>query len=399
VDKLYLSLIGLAESRSLRKVLDQLDFPGEIYKMAWEDAWEELAKIGLYRSGPDVSQVGTTWLEGLVASGSVRPFTVGEVNSMGGAAAFFPATWQTVLVPWGQSRKVWAIPWLVDTRVIFYWRDMLEEAGIDETTAFVTPAQVEETMARLQDSGVEIPWGIWALGGGIALQNAASWVWSYGGDFLATDGKQLLFDRPEAIKGFTDHLKLCRYMPPGVKSIDAAAIDALGLFAQRRVAVMMGLCGWLPYFLEQSGVPDVMDRLGVAAPPEPAFVGGSSLIVWQHAHQVQTAVTMVRTLTSKHLVQALSRDILGFLPARLDVWAEPPYADDPHYKVLAQAIKTGRTFSVVPKWGMFENKLNQMIVQLWNTVLAEPNQNLANLVGAYVASLARRLAVSLGISR
>ncbi|MFL7794490.1 MAG: hypothetical protein AB8I69_20275, partial [Anaerolineae bacterium] len=174
MDKLYLSLIGLAESRSLRNVLDQLDFPGEIYKMAWEDAWEELAKIGLYRSGPDVSQVGTTWLEGLVASGSVRPFTVGEVNSMGGAAAFFPATWQTVLVPWGQSRKVWAIPWLVDTRVIFYWRDMLEEAGIDETTAFVTPAQVEETMARLQDSGVEIPWGIWALGGGIALQNAAS---------------------------------------------------------------------------------------------------------------------------------------------------------------------------------------------------------------------------------
>ena len=399
MDKLYLSLIGLAESQSLRNALDQLDFPCEIYKMVWDDAWEELAKIGLYRSGPDVSQVGTTWLEGLVTAGSVRPFTDEEVDSMGGASAFFPAIWQTVLVPWGQSRKVWAIPWLLDTRVIFYWRDILEEAGIDETTAFVTPVQVEETMARLQDSGVEVPWGIWALGGGIALQNAASWVWSYGGDFLAADGRQLLFDRPEAIKGFTDHLKLCRYMPPGIKSIDAAAIDALGLFAQRRVAVMMGLSGWLPNFLEQSGVPDVMDRLGVAAPPEPAFVGGSSLIVWRHAHQAQAAVKTVRTLTSKHLVQALARNILGFFPARLDVWAEPPYADDPHYTAVVQAIKAGRTFPVVSKWGMFENKLNQMIVQLWNTVLAEPDQNLTDLVDAYVASLARRLAVSLGISR
>ncbi|MBN1978381.1 MAG: extracellular solute-binding protein [Anaerolineae bacterium] len=367
--------------------------------MEWEDAWEELAKIGLYRSGSDVSQVGTTWLEGLVATGSVRPFTDDEVDSMGGAGAFFPAMWQTALVPWGQSRKVWAIPWLVDTRVVFYWRDMLEEAGIDETTAFVTLAQVEETMAHLQDSGIEVPWGIWALGGGIALQNAASWVWSYGGDFLAADGRQLLFDRPEAIKGFTGHLKLCRYMPPGIKSIDAAAIDARGLFAQRRVAVMMGLGGWLSYFLEQSGVSDVKNRLGVAAPPEPAFVGGSSLIVWRHTHQAQAAVTMVRTLTSKHLVQALARDILGFFPACLDVWAEPPYADDPHYKAVARAIKAGRTFPVVPKWGMFENKLNQTVIQLWDTVLAEPDQDLADLVGAYMASLARRLAVSLGIPR
>jgi multiple sugar transport system substrate-binding protein len=188
-------------------------------------------------------------------------------------------------------------------------------------------------------------------------------------------------------------------MPPGIKSIDAAAIDARGLFAQRRVAVMMGLGGWLHYFLKQSEVPDVVNRLGVAAPPEPAFVGGSGLIVWRHAHQVQAAVTLVRALTSKHLVQALSRDILGFFPARLDVWSEPPYADDPHYKAVVQAIKAGRTFPVVPKWGMFENKLNQTVSQLWNTALAEPDQDLTDLVSAYMASLAQRLAISLGISR
>ena len=318
---------------------------------------------------------------------------------MGGAAAFFPAMWQTVLVPWGRIKKVWAMPWLVDTRVVFYWRDMLEQAGIDETTAFLTPAHVEETMARLRDSGAEVPWGIWALGGGIALQNAASWVWSYGGDFMAADGRRLLFDQPEAIEGFVAHLKLCRYMPPDIKSIDMGDFGALELFAERRTAVMMGLCGWLPYFLEQSGVPDVVNRLGVAAPPEPAFVGGSSLVVWRHAHRVEDAVASVRMLTSQQLFKALLRDRLHFFPARLDVWAEPPYADDPHYKAVAQAIKAGRTFPVVPKWGMFENKLNQTVIQVWDTVLAEPDQDLPDLVGAYMTSLARRFAVSLGIRR
>jgi multiple sugar transport system substrate-binding protein len=282
------------------------------------------------------------------------------------------------------------------TRVIFYWRDMLEQAGIDETTAFVTPAQVEETMARLQGSSAEVPWGVWALRGGIALQNAASWVWGHGGDFLAADGKGLLFDRPEAIEGFAAHLKLCRYMPPSVKSISTGDF-ALEIFAERQAAVMMGLCGWLPHLLEQSVAPDLANRLGVAAPPEPAFVGGSNLVIWRHARRMQDAIASVRTLTSKRLFQALLRDQLDFFPARLDVWAEPPYADDPHYGAVAQAIKTGRTFPVVPKWGMFENKLNQTVIRLWNTALAEPDQNLVDLVSAYMAPLARRFAVSLGI--
>jgi multiple sugar transport system substrate-binding protein len=398
MSKLYLSLIGPVIA-NLQDILDQFALPCEIYEMTRDTAWEELTKIGLYRSGPGVSQVGTTWLEELVATDAVRSFTDEEVDSMGGAAAFFPTVWQAVLLPWGRSKRVWAIPWFVDTRVIFYWRDMFEEAGIDETTAFATFDQVEETMAHLQDSGAEVPWGIWALGGGIALQNAASWVWGYGGDFLAADGRQLLFDRPEAIKGFTDHLKLCRYMPPGITSIDAEAIDARGLFARRQVAVMMGLCGWLPYFLERSEVPDVVNRLGVATIPGPAFIGGFSLIIWRHARPVHDAVATVRTLAGKQLVQTLLQNQFASFPARLDMWSEPPYAGDPHCEAVAQAIKTGRTFPTVSKWGMFEDKLSRAVVGLWSNALGKPDRDLTDVVAMSMGSLARRFAVTLGIRR
>jgi maltose-binding protein MalE len=156
----------------LRNVLAQFDFPCEMYEVAWEEAWEELVRIGLYRSGPDVSQIGTTWLESIVATGAVRPFTDGEVDSIGGNRAFFPAAWQTVFLPWERDSKVWAIPWLVGTRIIFYWRDMLEQAGIDEQTAFSTPDSVEETMIRLQESAVETPWGVWAIGGHILAKRS-----------------------------------------------------------------------------------------------------------------------------------------------------------------------------------------------------------------------------------
>ena len=38
------------------------------------------------------------------------------------------AVWQAGQVP--NDRTVWAVPWLAETRVIFYWRKLLHEAGI-----------------------------------------------------------------------------------------------------------------------------------------------------------------------------------------------------------------------------------------------------------------------------
>jgi multiple sugar transport system substrate-binding protein len=397
MNKLELSLVGAAPE-ILRDVLVQLGFPCEIEKMTWGNAWAKLTETGLYRFGPDVSEIGTTWLEGIVATGSVRPFTDAEVDSMGGEAAFLPALWRTALLPWGGDKKVWAIPWLADTRLVFYWRDILEQAGIDERTAFSTPDSVEDTMIRLRASGGEAPWGVWVVGGGVALQNAASWVWQAGGGFLSANGRQILLDRPEAIEGFVSHLKLCRYLPPGVESIDTRRFDAEEAFAKRRIAVLMGLCGWFPSFLRQAEIPDAVDRLGMALPPGPAFVGGANLIVWQHARRMQDALALVRTLTGKPFWRACPHD-LDFFPARLDMWAEPSYASDPRYEMVTQAIKTGRTFPVVSKWGMFENRLNQTVTELWERALADPDQDLTDLVSSYMRALAGRFAVSLGIRR
>jgi hypothetical protein len=81
------------------------------------------------------------------------------------------------------------------------------------------------------------------------------------------------------------------------------------------------------------------------------------------------------------------------------MWAEPSYAGDLRYEMVAQAIKTGRTFPVVSKWGMFENRLNRIIAELWERALAAPDQDLTGLVSSYMRTLAGRFAVSLGIRR
>ena len=49
---------------------------------------------------------------------------------------------------------LWAAPWLADTRIICYRRDLFEQAGVDAATAFQSPAQLENALQRLRDHGV-----------------------------------------------------------------------------------------------------------------------------------------------------------------------------------------------------------------------------------------------------
>lgn len=395
VEQLELSLIGYEprHHESVLAFLKRFDRPCQMQRMVWEEAWEKLARIALYQSGPDVSQVGTTWLGTFSATGAVRPFTRREIEDMGGQSVFLPASWETVC---SQPRKdrVWALPWLSDVRVVFYWRDMLEEAGIDEQTAFQTPQQVEETMERLQASRIATPWGIWAGGWhNVNLQNAATWVWGAGGDFISADGKDILFDRPEAQRGLATYLKLHRFLPPGSTRIEP--IDFVQPFVERRVALTMTLCGQLSRIYEQSAVRDVRDRLGVAAPPGPAFVGGSNLIVWQYTRHAQDALDLVRFLASPE-IQTECCLLMDCLPVRIDVLAAPPFTTDPHYHMMVEALRSGRSFPVFPKWGLAEEKLVEALLRLWNSVLADPTQEVEALVESHVSSLAQRLAVTLG---
>ena len=119
--------------------------------LSWETAWTELVKVALYGHGPDVSEIGTTWIGNLVAMNTLRPFAPAELNVLGGSAAFLPSSWQSSIVL--GEKEVCAVPWLADTRLIYYRRDLLDKAGVEAATAFTSPQHLALTLGRLRDGG------------------------------------------------------------------------------------------------------------------------------------------------------------------------------------------------------------------------------------------------------
>src|SRR5262245_30377059 len=145
------------ERRYLEQLLADHNPQGnvQVTDVGWDAAWAEALKMALYRVGADVSQAAVSWIYNFASMNVLLPLTK-EVTQLGGEAAFVPASWQSVHTH--DKREVWAAPWFVDVRVIYYWRDMLEKAGVDEATAFLTLERMEETFLRLQTSGFSTPW-------------------------------------------------------------------------------------------------------------------------------------------------------------------------------------------------------------------------------------------------
>jgi multiple sugar transport system substrate-binding protein len=356
--------------------------------LPWMTAWSEMVRVALYRDGAEVSEIGSTWVGSFVGMDALRPFTNAEITRVGRAVAFLPSAWQN-----GQligDDTMWALPWLSDTRVIFYWRDLFERAGIDEAGPFLSFEKTEETLSRLQASGIATPWAVTTRRTANTLYNVASWVWGAGGDFMSADGKRMQIAEPAACAGLTQYFSLYRYMPQHSEPMEG--MDTFRLFLDQRVAAIVS-GPWLLTWLRQGGVaPDIVSRIGVALLPGPSFVGGTNLAIWRHVavdHEQLASELVHYLVTSPTLLEFYS--LAALLPARRDLLAQPLFSSDPRYQKIIEALEAGRTYSRITMWGLVEDRLTAVLAQIWSQVRADPAQDIAALVEETMKPLTLRL--------
>ena len=312
------------DSSLLHKLLeefkDTLSMPAQVdvTLIPWETYRQELTTMALYNRIGDVSQAGAPVASDMMAMNALRPFTDQELEEMGGTAAFVPAAWQSTQQI--SDKQVWSIPWMADPRVFFYWRDLFEQAQVNEEIAFQSPEDLTEAMRKIQAGGVSEPWGITAGHKHSALHTVASWIWASGGQFVSKDGKQALLLEPKALAGLKAYFGMMRFMAPESQSADYQTNNQL--FVNRQSAVILGN-GETATFIINRIPPEMRSRLNVALPFGAPLVGGSSLMVWHRSLYEEAAVNLVRFLVGQ-TVQEVYPFSLDHLPVRQEVVTQPP---------------------------------------------------------------------------
>lgn len=375
------------EATALQHVLDEFQAQTHIsvrlHEIDTKFARDEINKFPMAGKGPDVSQVGSTWLRGIVDMNVLRPFTTYETARMGKPADFIEASWKSTFLP-GYPNVQWAIPWLADVRMIYYRKDLLKNAGINEQGAFANPQAFEKTLLQLQSSGVQIPWVVPSQHSWRTLHNIASWVWGFGGDFVDSTGKQMLFDRPEAMAGFQAYFALERFLAGPARGLTTAQSDAL--FVEGQAAVTISGTHLL------SMPPEMLDKVGFTSPPGSPFVGGSHLVIWKYSHHEREAVQLVEALTSAEFQK--SYGLGSLLPVRLDalnhLGALAGHNDTfEHY--IRNALAQGRSFHSAYLWDIVEARLVSAMETIWKEILESPEPDVHLIVERVLHSLARRL--------
>jgi multiple sugar transport system substrate-binding protein len=349
-----------------------------IQQLNWDSAWDELLRVALYNRGPDASEIGTTWLTSLVEMDALWPLTELKVRPFWSQRSFLPASWQGGVIQKGQ---IWALPFSTDTRVIYYRRDWLKRAGIQEETAFETPDSFQDTLARLRASGVETPLAMPTNGLNV-LYVLASWVWGAGGRFRAADGQRLRLDEPQAQAGMRACFDLHRFLSPVAQGRDIVASERL--FSTDQAATVIGG----PWFLSvlRTVSAEILPDVGVAPVPGVPYVGGTHIVIWRHTVNTPTAAELLKHLTSVR-VQRHFFETTGVLPARVEVLESEPFTTNPHYQALAKSLQSGRTLKILYRWAAIEQRLVNMLTQLWSDLARDPKLDLKNEIASRTTAL------------
>ncbi|MFZ6031209.1 MAG: extracellular solute-binding protein [Chloroflexota bacterium] len=372
----------LDQFRALHRVRVNVD------RMNWSDAWPNLLNYAIHGGGPHISQIGAIWTSSLVAMNVLRPITPREIVDLGGEDVFYPCAWQNALAASGPG--YWAVPFTTFAYVILYRRDLLQKAGVDEQQAFVSAEAMCQTLERLKAAGIDSPL---ILPSGnpyrARVHCAASWVWGAGGEFVKD--KEVLFDRPEALRGLKAFFDLYRYLSPADHGVSYAECGRRVTRGQAAVTIT-GIHLW-------TSDPQELEQLGTAPVPGIPWVGGSNLVIWNETKADmglnRTAFQLIMHLTSRAAQAQYAQAHSGHAPARADALQDVPYAIPSLIQTVDTSVRTGRAYRPALIWVRMLNDLSRSFDRVTMEILSHPEQDLTDVLTRPIEHLAGRFRLML----
>jgi ABC-type glycerol-3-phosphate transport system substrate-binding protein len=132
--------------------------------------------------------------------------------------------------------------------------------------------------------------------------------------------------------------------------------------------------------------PEVLDNLGVALAPGPAFVGGSNLVVWSDTPDKDIAWDFLEFLCEPDFVLTMFR-LTGLTPARLSLLNSCEVRTRDFGPIFDRAVETGRSLPNHCFSGMVEDMLQYAFGLVWADVLKYPDMDPRDILMEHLTPL------------
>jgi multiple sugar transport system substrate-binding protein len=323
------------------------DIRVDVQQIPWSAAHEKLLTAYVGRSTPDLAQLGNTWMAEFVALHALEPLgpwlaSSPHVDSSG----YFPGIWETNVI----GGEPFGIPWYVDTRVLFYRKDVLARAGYDSMPK--TWSAWREAMESVKEVvgpdayAIFLPANEWTQPVILGLQAGSA--------LLAETDTRGAFSAQDFRRAFDFYLDLFRSdLAPSVGNNEVANLYqefARGYFA-------MYVTGpWNLGEFRRRLPEDLQDDWATAALPGPvaatpgvSLAGGASLIMFRGSHHKEAAWKLIEFLSRPEQQLRFYR-LSGDLPARREAWDNADLHSDPKIRAFWQQLQHVAPTPKIPEW-------------------------------------------------
>lgn len=310
-----------------------------VVAIPWDSIDERLTTAVASGDGPDLLQIGLSKLRTFADAGALLPLDDHLADHPALAPENFPeAVSGDALKVGGQTVSV---PWISDTRVLFYRSDILEDSGIDAPPA--TWDELRDAAATLADRG-DGQFGYYIPQWDSPLPVVMTW--SQGGDIIDADGN-VDFDTPEFSAAVDLYTGL---YADGSVPTNSDFDQAQGFISG--IAPMLISGPYLAHAIADAA-PELEGSWGVttvpAAESSTSLFAGSNMGVWADTEHVDGSLDLLEYLSDPS-VQVEWYQTNGDLPAVTAALEDPALTADPLVAVYAEQLQSARPLPPVPNW-------------------------------------------------
>ncbi len=283
----------------------------KVQSIPWGMVHQKLLTALSGDSTPDVSMMGTSFMAEFVKLNAFEDLTpyLAKDSSVK-LSDFIPSTLLTTQF----DGKTYGFPWYADTRIMFYRKDLMNQAGFKEFPK--TWDEMFKLAEAEKKNGVKAPITLIKNDTNTPTEMLVT-LWQNQTNIVDDNGKSMVATPAfkQAVSYYTSYFK------NGLAPMDLGG-DVAPLFVNGKLGMFVG-GPWMISLVNKAGGKDFADKWGVAVMPtektNTSFLGGANFVMFKNSKNKADAYKLMEYLASAP-AQKQFYDLTSNLPTVQNAW-------------------------------------------------------------------------------
>jgi multiple sugar transport system substrate-binding protein len=338
---------------AIQPVIDRFEAanPGvdvQVEQLTWQSGREKIVAAIAAGRPPDLCELGSTFLPGLVADSTLVDLTDSSADLRSSLVGWDVASYRG---------RAYAIPWMLGTRALFLNDDLLRRAGVD-------PAKPVETWAELLAASRAVServsdakgFGMNAGEREILFKKFMPFAWGNGGDILDSTMTRSVIASPQNIEALRFYLSLKPW-----SLLDRQEMHEEGFAKGRLGTVISG--PWLVRRLSEqapalSYTVTLMPRPAAESGTHASFAGAEVLGIFRGSRNRELALRLARFLVRPENTMPVFIATGNAFPAATASAGDSYFVAHPRDRVFLDQLRTAVGPPLHPRWVEIEEIVN-----------------------------------------